>query len=30
MAQYLEDWLKGEVEELSKLEVGELIKYFLF
>ena len=24
MAQYLEDWLEGEVAELSKLEVGEL------
>ena len=28
MAQYLEDWLEGEVAELSKLEVGELSNTF--
>jgi phosphatidylserine decarboxylase len=30
MAQYLEDWLESEVEELSKLEVGELSNTFFF
>ena len=30
MAQYLEDWLEGEVAELSKLEVGELSNTFFF
>ena len=30
MAQYLEDWLDGEVAELSKLEVGELSNTFFF
>ena len=30
MAEKLEDWLNGEVAELSKLSVGELSKYFLF
>ena len=30
MAQHLEDWLEGEVKELSKLEVGELSNTFFF
>jgi phosphatidylserine decarboxylase len=30
MAQYLEDWLDGEVEELSKLPIGELSNVFFF
>jgi len=30
MAQYLEDWLEGEVAELSKLKVGELSNTFFF
>ena len=30
MAQYLEDWLDGEVEELSKIPVGELSNVFFF
>ena len=30
MAQHLEDWLEGEVAELSKLEVGELSNTFFF
>ena len=30
MAQHLEDWLNGEVEELSKLQVGELSNTFFF
>ncbi len=30
MAQKLEDWLSGEVKELSKLPVGELSNTFFF
>ena len=30
MAQKLEDWLEGEVAELSKLDVGELSNTFFF
>ena len=30
MAQTLEDWLNGEVKELSKLPVGELSNTFFF
>ena len=30
MAQKLEDWLNGEVAELSKLPVGELSNTFFF
>ena len=30
MAQRLEDWLEGEVAELSELEVGELSNTFFF
>ena len=30
MAEKLEDWLNGEVAELSKLSVGELSNTFFF
>ena len=30
MAETLEDWLNGEVKELSKLSVGELSNNFFF
>jgi hypothetical protein len=30
MAQILEDWLNGEVKELSKLPVGDLSNTFFF